>query len=171
MSSELRVDKIVPVDGVPTGGGGGIVQVVSTQTGAVSSSTTQIPYDDTIPQITEGFEVMTRTITPKFATSKLLISVVCHLSASANSLPTTALFLGSTSNAIASSITHAFGLGDYPKCHNFSHFMTAGTTSQLTFRVRCGMNNSGTTTFNGRNGSRLNGGTLASSITIMEVSA
>ena len=27
MSSELRVDKIVPVDGVPTGGGGGIVQV------------------------------------------------------------------------------------------------------------------------------------------------
>ena len=171
MSSELRVDKIVPVDGVPTGGGGGIVQVVSTQTGAVSSSTTQIPYDDTIPQITEGFEVMTRTITPKFATSKLLISVVCHLSASANSLPTTALFLGSTSNAIASSITHAFGLGDYPKCHNFSHFMTAGTTSQLTFRVRCGMNQVGTTTFNGRNASRRRGGALASSITIMEISA
>ena len=171
MASELRVDKIVPVDGVPTGGGGGIVQVVSTQTGAVSSSTTQIPYDDTIPQITEGFEVMTRTITPKFSTSKLLISVVCHLSASANSLPTTALFLGSTANAIASSITHAFGLQDYPKCHNFSHFMTAGTTSQLTFRVRCGMNQSGTTTFNGRSGSRLNGGTLASSITIMEISA
>ena len=29
MSSELRVDKIVPVDGVPTGGGGGVIQVVS----------------------------------------------------------------------------------------------------------------------------------------------
>ena len=29
MSSELRVDKIVPVDGVPTGGGGGIIQVVN----------------------------------------------------------------------------------------------------------------------------------------------
>ena len=27
MSSELRVDKIMPVDGVPTGGGGGIVQM------------------------------------------------------------------------------------------------------------------------------------------------
>ena len=27
MSSQLRVDKIVPVDGVPTGGGGGIIQV------------------------------------------------------------------------------------------------------------------------------------------------
>ena len=31
MSSELRVDKIVPVDGVPTGGGGGIVQVKQAQ--------------------------------------------------------------------------------------------------------------------------------------------
>ena len=30
MASELRVDKIVPTDGVPTGGGGGIVQVKST---------------------------------------------------------------------------------------------------------------------------------------------
>ena len=30
MSSELRVDKIVPVNGVPTGGGGGIIQIVST---------------------------------------------------------------------------------------------------------------------------------------------
>ena len=171
MASELRVDHITPVDGAPTGGGGGIVQVVSTQTGADSSSTTQIPYDNTIPQITEGFEVMTRTITPKFATSKLLISVVCHLSASVNSLPTTALFLGSTANAIASTQTHAFGLGSYPKCHNITHFMTAGTTSELTFRVRCGMNNSGTTTFNGRDGGSMNGGTLASSITIMEISA
>ena len=28
MASELRVDKIVPTSGVPTGGGGGIVQVL-----------------------------------------------------------------------------------------------------------------------------------------------
>ena len=28
MASELRVDKIVPVDGVPSGGGGGVIQVV-----------------------------------------------------------------------------------------------------------------------------------------------
>ena len=27
MASQLRVDKIVPVDGVPTGGGGGIVRM------------------------------------------------------------------------------------------------------------------------------------------------
>ena len=27
MASELRVDKIVPTGGVPTGGGGGIIQI------------------------------------------------------------------------------------------------------------------------------------------------
>ena len=30
MSSELRVDKIIPTAGVPTGGGGGVIQVVQT---------------------------------------------------------------------------------------------------------------------------------------------
>ena len=28
MSSELRVDRILPVDGAPTGGGGSIIQTV-----------------------------------------------------------------------------------------------------------------------------------------------
>ena len=28
MASKLRVDSILPVDGAPTGGGGGIIQVV-----------------------------------------------------------------------------------------------------------------------------------------------
>ena len=27
MASELRVDKIIPVNGIPTGGGGGIIQI------------------------------------------------------------------------------------------------------------------------------------------------
>ena len=64
MSSELRVDKIVPVDGVPSGGGGGIVQIVSTH--ITSAFTTQ---SETYTDIT-GHSV---TITPKFNTSKILI--------------------------------------------------------------------------------------------------
>ena len=44
MASELRVDRIIPVNGVPTGGGGGIIQVVNTYfntslSGTVSSRT------------------------------------------------------------------------------------------------------------------------------------
>ena len=63
MSSELRVDKIVPVDGVPTGGGGGIVQV---QMGVTTGQTTTTSgnWDATALSV---------TITPKFSTSKILL--------------------------------------------------------------------------------------------------
>ena len=72
MSSELRVDKIVPVDGVPTGGGGGIVQVK------------QIIHHTWVKYNTSSFAAGTKnggstgdfsiTITPKFNTSKILVS-------------------------------------------------------------------------------------------------
>ena len=70
MASQLRVDKIVPIDGVPSGGGGGIVQVVhATQTAESSqanSGTTQTTLTDT---------GLSATITPKFSTSKVLVLV------------------------------------------------------------------------------------------------
>ena len=70
MSSQLRVDKIVPVDGVPTGGGGGIVQVVhssaTAETSQANSGTTQTTLTDT---------GLSATITPKFSTSKVLVLV------------------------------------------------------------------------------------------------
>ena len=39
MASELRVDRIVPTAGVPTGGGGGLIQMVS----ATNNTTNQVP--------------------------------------------------------------------------------------------------------------------------------
>ena len=70
MSSQLRVDKILPVDGAPSGGGGGIIQVVhSSATAEASQSnsgTTQTTLTDT---------GLSATITPKFSTSKVLVLV------------------------------------------------------------------------------------------------
>ena len=148
---------------------GHIVQTVNTTTTSTITGTTVVDYDDTIPQITEGFEVMTLNITPKSATNKLFINVVTILSPSANSLPSTNLFVGTTADALATTYTHAYGLADAPLNHKLTHYMTSGSTSELTFRVRIGTNNAGTMTFNGRSEARKYGGALASSITIMEI--
>ena len=66
MSSELRVDKIVPTDGVPTGGGGGIIQVVhATATSEVTQAFSTNSFVDT---------GLSDSITPKFSTSKILVT-------------------------------------------------------------------------------------------------
>ena len=75
MSSQLRVDKILPVDGAPTGGGGGIIQVVQA-TLDTKTSTTSTSYTDT------GLSV---TITPKFSTSKILIRYNINVSINSDS--------------------------------------------------------------------------------------
>ena len=71
MASQLRVDKILPVDGAPTCGGGGIIQIQQTvKTDAFTTSTTGSVQDVT------GANV---SITPKFATSKIFVMISGHL--------------------------------------------------------------------------------------------
>lgn len=176
MPGILRVDQ-ANVDYIyaKTGGAGvyipgHIVQLVNYQTGALATGTTTIPYDDTIPQNTEGNEYMSLAITPKSATSKLKIDVIAMMTTSASAgWITVALFQDSTANALAA-ITSIFLSGSgYGGAVPLTHFMTAGTTSSTTFKVRLGCNNAGTTTFNGQGGGRIYGGTMASSITITEI--
>ena len=66
MSSKLRVDSILPVDGAPTGGGGGIIQIQST------TKTDHFSMASLTPAEITGFNV---SITPKFSTSKILLLI------------------------------------------------------------------------------------------------
>lgn len=145
-----------------------VLQVVNIQDGEVSTTTTTIPLDNTIPQITEGGEFMTLAITPTDANNQLKIEIVVNGSISTGATPIAALFQDSTADALASAWSNNGGSGDLTQI-SFTHFMTAGTTSETTFRVRAGMSTGGTFTFNGRSGSRFFGGTMASSITITEI--
>ena len=144
----------------------GVYQTVSTQTGAVATGGTAIPADDTIPQITEGTEFMTCTITPKSATSKLVIDVVCNIANDASGALAAALFQDSTANALA--VVPANAAVNNVAAIPLRHVMTSGTTGATTFRVRAGAH-SGTTTFNGASSARRYGGVMASSIVIQEV--
>ena len=148
-----------------------VQQVVSTITGTVATGTTQIPLDNTIPQNTEGDQYMTLSITPKSATSKLVITVTAIVSNNNAAWVTVALFQDSTANALAVSTEYNSGAtGITPVV--FRYVMTSGTTSATTFKVRAGSNlasATSTVTFNGNNQAQLFGGAAASSIIITEI--
>ena len=151
---------------------GSVLQIVNFQTGAVATGTTAIPYDDTIPQITEGDEYMTLAITPTNSSNKLLISIVAAVNSTAsNATLTGALFQDSTANALSAQITPRNGATNAPSLAVIEHVMIAGTTSATTFRFRMGALGSATNTFNGYAGSRRYGGVSNSSITITEYKA
>jgi len=152
---------------------GSVLQVVNYTTGAVATGTGTIPSDDTIPQNTEGDQYMSLAITPISATSKLVIDVVGQFAnAAGGGRFMMALFQDTTANALAAS-TQGFVDAGKPLMLSLIHYMTAGTTSSTTFKVRAGTLSAapGTTTFNGTGGGRLLGGVSSSSITIWEIAA
>lgn len=69
MASELRVDRIIPVNGVPTGGGGGIIQIVQDKNSTQSSTTSNSVWTQMGP---------TASITPTSTSSKILICYQVH---------------------------------------------------------------------------------------------
>jgi len=95
MSSQLRVDKILPVDGAPTGGGGGVVQVQMGVT-ATQSTTTSGSFDAT---------ALSASITPKFSTSKIFIMVSGGMNGTAGG--------GDTAEQIAYKIYRSVGGASY----------------------------------------------------------
>jgi len=147
---------------------GRVAQIVTTASGAVTTGTTVIPADDTIPQNTEGDQYLSRAITPTNASSTLLIDVVVFLASSATGTLSAALFQDTTANALAAGAIYSNDTGALKQI-TFKYKMTAGTTSATTFKVRAGNASAGTTTFNGVAGSRVFGGVCASSITVTEV--
>lgn len=148
--------------------GGAVVQSVNTQTAAVATGTTVIPFDDTIPQNTEGDQYLSLAVTPTSATNRLRIDVVLFGTYSVAAWLIAALFQDATAGALAAFAnyqqTATAGNGSA-----FTHTMTAGTTSATTFKVRAGGNTAGTTTVNGQSAGRIFGGVMASSLTITEL--
>lgn len=150
---------------------GQVVQVVSTNVTAAQSITTQIPYDDTIPQNTEGDQILSLAITPSASANKLLIIANAFWGQSTggtNVSGTMALFQDSTASALAANAMYTTASSTTGHCV-LTHYMTAGTTSATTFKVRLGPDAGITLTLNGIGGSRKLGGIASTNITIMEI--
>lgn len=148
------------------GGSGKILQFSQAVFTGTSNITTIIPYDDTIPQNTEGGAVMDATITPVSSSSTLWVTALV-VGGSSQGTTVAALFRDSGADAVATTAQWATA-GTYRQ-DIVSYTTTSGSTSSTTFYVRAGPIVSGSFYVNSDNTGRLFGGTSMCTITILEV--
>lgn len=144
------------------------------QVSTAFSTSTAIPIDDTIPQNTEGTEVLTATITPKVSTSILKITVSLQIAQSDNAHVTAALFVDTTAAAIfARTMYISAGAGSQRvQSLDFHFYVVAGSTAARTYKVRIGPPTSGSTAYlNQNNAGGLLGNVEYSSLSIEEIKA
>jgi hypothetical protein len=144
-----------------------LVQVVNTTNVAMTTGTTAMPHDNTIPQNDEGDEILSRTITPTNTNNILLFEVIVQWATASNVAMCCALFKDSDAGAICASAD--YGSNREQSSMRLQHFTTGSLgTSEIEFTVRFG-GTSGTTTINGDNGARTYGGVCTTGITISEI--
>jgi hypothetical protein len=115
-----------------------VIQIQYSSSVAVSAAlTTMVPFDDTIPQITEGNEVLTKAFTPKAATSILEIEAMINMSAAAAAHLTVALFVDDTADALCAVAEYA-GAADQMIPVVLRYLVVSASTTARTYRVRIG---------------------------------
>ena len=175
MTSQLRVDKIVPVDGVPTGGGGGIIQVQSTTKTDAFQKASGTSFQDVT-----GLSV---TITPKFSTSKILIMYDLSWSTSSGHCScrlmrdSTPIKVGDASGnkTQATGQMHHSGSDQYDMEQVAgTHMDSPATTSSVTYKMQVATPHSSSYVLDvnhqGDDSDQAWVGRTASTITVMEVS-
>src|SRR3990167_8024665 len=156
---------------IPDSDGTFIVQTVQTSSTASITGTTVVPFDDSIPQITEGVQAFTVAITPKNANNMLIIEAnLCSFgfSAGGNERVIGMLFEQGTANALAVAPSHTDTIAT---SIYLSYRETAGGTSAITYEARFGSESAGTTGINVTNtaSARMWGGSSGSYIRVTEV--
>lgn len=153
-------------------GQGLMLQTVFTETGAATTGTNTYPNPMTDVPLTAtgGDQYMSITVTPTTSLSVFRVEAVAFLSATS---PQTGiqygLFQDSTNNALAGG-SMATIIAASPQPAILTHSFTPGTTSATVLKFRAGqLAGSGQTlTFNGVAGSRVLGGTFASTMRVIE---
>lgn len=136
-----------------------------------TSISTVIPYDNSIPQNTEGTEIVTVSITPKSASHRLRIRAVVWAGSGTVGAcyATAAVFQDSTADALTTGSLTLHSL-NYTGMVVLEYEMDAGTTSATTFKLRVGTN-TGTVLLNGDNSARLYGGVARTTLIVEEMVA
>lgn len=137
------------VNGVPVLLAGDVASspIVAIYTGTVArqTGTTLIPYDNTLPSVAEGTQILTQTVAPASTASQFIFSFSGFAGTSANSRLTIALFRDGTCLTVRS----VYSTTTYQPQMLVLHWPdTPATTSAVTYSLRMG-GTSGTWTFGG----------------------
>jgi hypothetical protein len=144
-----------------------MVQQVRASTASVITCSTVINFDNTIPQNTEGDEVITVAITPTTTTTILVIEFDFFGTPSGSLSYGAAIFQDSTAGALWAGGDTAPAAGNVSKFAG-THYLTSGTTSSTTFKLRVGVT-SNTFYVNGDNvGTRYFGGVGVANLIVTE---
>jgi len=165
-NSPTKIQTLGP--GVPRTGQ--IMQTPSASDGATATGSTALPFDNTIPQNTEGDQYLSLTLTPGSALNLLDIEHSGQYEAVGGAaFISVALFQDSTANALAAeAMHHTANAANYR--HTLLHRMLTGTASSTTFKIRAGAN-ANTVRFNGASGAGLFGGVGYSWLKAQEIFA
>ena len=180
--SQLKVNSIVPVGGLPSGANGGIIQVIQSTKTDQTSTTSALSSN-----VASGLSV---TITPSSSSNKILIEYNLYLGAGpdVNAVcagtklrrGTTDIFIGDARSSAQRVTTYdisrfggSFNTPEVSDVHSATFLDSPSTTSAVTYSVVMGVLNNDGSKFVKTNGSANSGdsfnATTASSITVMEV--
>lgn len=145
-----------------------ILQKKRAEYNTYTNTTTTIPFDDSIPQQTEGVELFTLDFTPIFATSSILIECQIFMAKSAAGRGTVAIFRDAAADAVA--VGSEGGLDSVNEIYDlsFSKAISSAAAALSTFKFRVGTSGGGTLYINGNTSSRRFGGLLVTSLTLTE---
>jgi hypothetical protein len=144
---------------------GKVIQISTNQTAAHATSTSATPHDNTIPQSNEGLEVLTLAFTPTSSSNKLIITANIMHGDPTGANMALALFQDSGTDAIAATSQNNPNMAT----GSLIHVMTAGTTSETTFKLRIGPSSSHNYYLNGTSAQHFSTA-AASTIIIQEIS-
>jgi hypothetical protein len=124
--------------GATGSGSGNLVQSVGNTVETVVSCGASWAFDDTIPQISEGTEIITQTITPVSLSNFLEFEFVAWgQMTTAGTSPTVALFRDAITNALTAQVGASQGTGTIGQCSLKWRFQVPSLSAQ-TYRIRGG---------------------------------
>src|SRR4029077_4212584 len=114
-------------------GPGGVIQTSYAEYTANSNLSAVIPIDDTIPQNTEGTEILAAAITPKFSSSRILVTFAGQWATSIVVTMIAALFRDASASALAARV-ETEETNNFMRGVELTYMDSPSTTSAITYR-------------------------------------